>query len=200
MNKDGNLTEIGVQEAYRIAGETVRAANQIKSQDGSPREDRANAAKQKSQELKRFADYDYDTAEFFIRYFKFITSECDFLLPSSQKARLEKLSEDLKNAIALHKKGDIQKLCEDAKQELDNLPEKVSLILVCRDGVSRAHQIEPNHARVLAGKLSQMIDAMRREDGYEAERLFRELADGIRPYLDRELPTANNSIATGLTR
>ncbi len=200
MNKDGNLTEIGVQEAYRIAGETVRAANQIKSQDGSPREDRANAAKQKSQELKRFADYDYDTAEFFIRYFRFITGECDFLLSSSQKARLETLSKDLENAISRHAKGDVQKLCEDAKRELDNLPEKVSLILVCRDGVARAHQIEPNHARVLAGKLSQMIDAMRREDGYEAERLFRELADGIRPYLDRELPTANNSIATGLTR
>lgn len=200
LNKDGNLTERGVQEAYRIAGETVRAANQIKSQDGNIREDRASAAKSKSQELKRFADDDYDTAEFFIRYFKFITGECGFLLSSSQKARLETLSKDLENAIARHAKGDVQKLCEDAKQELENLPEKVSLILVCRDGVARAHQIEPNHARVLAGKLSQMIDAMRREDGYEAERLFRELAEGIRPYLDRELPTANNSIATGLTR
>ncbi len=110
------------------------------------------------------------------------------------------MSEDLKNAIARHAKGDIQKLCEDARRELDNLPEKVSLILVCRDGIARAHQIEPNNARVLAGKFSQMIDALRREDGYEAERLFRELADGIRPYLDRDIPTANNSIATGLTR
>jgi molecular chaperone DnaK len=200
LNKDGNLTEHGVQEVYRIAGETVKAANQIKTQDGNTHQDRANAAKEKSQELKRFADDDYDTAEFFIRYFKFITEECEFLLPSSQKTRLETLSKDLKNAIARHQKGEIQKLCEDAKQELDNLPEKVSLILACRDGVSRAHQIEPNKARVLAGKLSQMIDALRREDGYEAERLFRELAEGIRPYLDRDIPTTNNSIATGLTR
>ncbi len=45
-----------------------------------------------------------------------------------------------------------------------------------------------------------MIDAMRREDGYEAQRLFEELAADIRPYLDRDIPTANNNIATGLTR
>ena len=138
LNRDGNLTEHGVQEAYRIAGETVKAANGIKTQDGNIREDRAIAAKAKSQELKRFADNDYDTAEFFIRYFKFITEECGFLLSSSQKGRLETLSRDLENAIAHHRKGEMQKLCEDAKRELDNLPEKVSLILACRDGVSRA--------------------------------------------------------------
>ena len=200
LNKDGNLTEHGVQEAYRIAGETVKAANQIRSQDGETHEDRASTAREKSQELKRFADDDYDTAEFFVRYFEFITEDCGFLLPSSQKTRLETLSRDLKNAIARHQKGEMQKLCEDAKRELDNLPEKVNLILVCRDGVSRAYQIEPNKARVMSGKLSQMIDAMRREDGYEAQRLFEDLVQDIRPYMDRDIPTSNNSIATGLTR
>jgi molecular chaperone DnaK len=200
LNEDGNLTESGVQEAYRIAGETVKAANQI-TQGGNIHQDRANAAKEKSQELKRFADDDYDTAEFFIRYFEFIIENCDFLLPSSQKKRLETLHQDIKNAIANHRKGEMQKLCEDARRELDNLPEKVSLILACRDGVSRAHQIEPSKARVMASKLSQMIDAMRREDGYEAERLFRELAEDVSHYLDRQIPTSsNNSIATGITR
>ena len=200
LNKDGNLTEHGVKEAYRLAGETVKAANQTKSDDGRINEDRASVAQAKSQELKRFADDDYETAESYIRYFKFITEECDFLLPSSQKARLETLSKDLQNAIANHRKGEMQKLCEDAKRELDNLPEQVSLILACRDGVSRAYQIEPSKARVLSGKLSQMIDAMRREDGYEADKLFKELAKDISHYLDRELPTGSNSIATGLTR
>ncbi|BAZ44483.1 molecular chaperone DnaK [Chondrocystis sp. NIES-4102] len=200
LNREGNLTESGVQEAYRIAGETVKAANQIKTQDGNIHQDRASVAKAKSQELKRFADDDYDTAKFFIRYFEFIIDDCDFLLPSSQKIRLQTLHQNLKNAIANHCKGEMQKLCEDAKRELDNLPEKVSLILACRDGVFRAHQIEPNKARVMAGKLSQMIEAMKHEDGYEAERLFRELAEDVSHYLDRQLPTTNNSIATGITR
>jgi len=173
LNRDGNLTEHGVLEVYRIAGETVKAANQIKTQDGNIHQDLASAAEEKSKELKRFADDDYDSAEFFIRYFKFITEECDFLLSSSQKARLGTLSKDLENAIARHAKGDMQKLCEDARRELDNLPEKVSLILACRDGVSRAHQIEPSKARIMAGKLSQMINAMRREDGYPASKKLR---------------------------
>ena len=135
-----------------------------------------------------------------MRYFEFVTEDCGFLLPTSQKEKLSTLCENLKNAIANHRKGEMQKLSEDARRELENLPEQVSLILVCRDGVARAHQIEPNNARVLAGKLSQLIDALRREDGYEAQRLFRELIEDIRPYLERDLPTTNNSIATGLTR
>ena len=200
LNKNGNLTEHGVQEAYRIAGETVKAANQIKSLDGNIHQDRATVAKEKFQELKRFADDDYDTAQFFVRYFKFIIEDCGFLLPDPQKRRLEILHQDLENAIANHRKGEIQKLCEDAKRELDNLPEKVSLILVCRDGVSRAYQIEPNKAKVMSGKLFQMIDAMRREDGYEAQRLFEDLVRDIRPYMDRDIPTSSNSIATGITR
>ena len=200
LNRDGNLTQAGVQKAYRIAGETVRAANQIKSQDGKIQQDRVNVAKEKSQELKRFADDDYDTAEFFVRYLEFITEDCGFLLPSSQKERLERLCQDLRKAIANHRKGEMQKLSEDARREIENLPESVQMILACRDGVARAHQIAPNQARAMAVKLSQMIEAMKREDGYEAQRLFKELAEDIRPYLDRELPTANNSIATGLTR
>ena len=200
LNQDGNLTQHGVQEAYRIAGETVKAANQIKTQDGNIREDRASAAKAKSQELKRFADNDYDIAEYYVRYFEFVTGECGFLLPTSQKERLSTLCENLKNAIAFYRKGEMQKLSEDARRELDNLPEQVSLILACRDGVARAHQIAPNQARVMAVKLSQTLNALKREDDYEAQRLFKELIEDIRPYLDRDIPTTNNSIATGLTR
>ena len=190
LDTEGNLTESGSKKANDLAREALQAASR-----GNMSE-----AKGKLRELEIFADDDYDTAKFFIAYFKFITGECGFLLPSSQKGRLEKLSQDLEGAISRNAKGDIQKLCEDAEQELKNLPEKVSLILACRDGVSRAHQIEPNHARVLAGKLSQMIEAMRREDGREAQRLFEELAKGIEPYITQALPTTNNSIATGLTR
>ncbi|MBE9166012.1 hypothetical protein IQ238_00185 [Pleurocapsales cyanobacterium LEGE 06147] len=134
----------------------------------------------------------------FVGYFEFITDDCGFLLPSSQKERLETLCRDLKNAIANHRKGEMQKLSEDAKREIENLPDKIKIILACRDGIARAYQIEPNQARAMEAKLWQMIDAMRRDNEYEAERLFRELAQDIRPYLEREIPTV--SIATGLTR
>ncbi len=198
LNEENKLTKLGVEEANRLAGKTVDAANQIKDKDGNTRIDRLHAAKENLQKLKNLANDDYHVAEFYISDFEFVLENCDFLLYPSQKELLQTLCRDLKNAI--NNSNVSEKLIENARRELKNLPEKVQIILACRDGVARAHQVEPNHGRVLAGKLSQMIDALKREDGYEAERLFRELADGIRPYLDRELPTSNNSIATGLTR
>ena len=200
LNEEGKLTEYGVQEAYRIAGEIVKAANQIKLSNGIIQQDRAIAARNKSRELKRFADEDYDAAEFYLRYFQFVIDECDFLLHPQQKERVSRLYWNLKEAIANYRKGKLDKLCGDAKREADNLPEQVISILACRDGISKAHQIEPDKAKTMASKLSQMIDALRRKDGYQADRLFRELAKDIRPYLDREFPLGKNTIAIGLTR
>jgi molecular chaperone DnaK len=200
LNQDGKLTEYGVQEAYRIAGEIVKAANQIKSSDGKIQQDRANVARAKSRELKRFADNDYDAAEFYVRYFDFVLHECDFLLHPEQRERVAKLCWNLKDAIANERKGKIEPLCQEAKREIDNFPESVTSILACRDGISRAQEIEPNQARIMAAKLSQMIDALRQEDGYEADKLFRELVKDIHPYLDREIPSGKNIIATGLTK
>ena len=200
LNKEGKLTEYGVQEAYRIAGEIVKAANQIMLPDGKIQQDRAIAARDKTKELKRFADRDYDAAEFYMRYFQFVIDECDFLLHPQHQERISRLYWNLKEAIALYRQGELEKLCEDAKREADNLPEQVMSILACRDGVFRAHQIEPNKAKVMANKLSQMIDALRRKDGDRADKLFRELAKDIRPYLDREFPIGQNTIAIGLTR
>jgi molecular chaperone DnaK len=54
LNRDNNLTPINVQKAHILAGETICAASQIRSQDGKIREDRASAAKAKLQELKTF--------------------------------------------------------------------------------------------------------------------------------------------------
>ena len=150
--------------------------------------------------MKRFADEDYDAAEFYVRYFEYVIDECSFLLHPEQKERVSKLHWDLKDAIANYRKGELEKLCQDAKRELGNLPEQVTLILACRDGISRAHQIEPSKAKIMAGKLSQMIDALKNNEGYQADKLFRELAQDIRPYLDQELPVGKNTITTGLTK
>ncbi|MCC0177078.1 Hsp70 family protein [Waterburya agarophytonicola K14] len=200
LNQDGNLTQHGVKEAYRIAGETVKAANQIKSPDGKIQGDRVTVAKEKYQELKRFADDDYDTAEFYVGCLRFIAGECGFLLDLDLRSRLSSLCRDLENAIANHRKGEMQKLGEDTRRELNNLPEKIGLILACRNGVARAHQIAPHESKVLVAKLSQMMEAIKQEDSYAADRMFGELARDIEPYLDRDLSSANNIIVTGLTK
>jgi len=120
------------------------------------------------------------------------------MLPETQKERLQRLTQQLKDAIATNNLSALQKLSEDGKRELENLPDAVKLVVFLKDAIARAHQLAPTQARVMEGKFWQMINASKRQDGYEAERLFRELLEDIRPYLDQEIPTA--SIATGLRR
>ena len=94
----------------------------------------------------------------------------------------------------------MQKFCKEARRELYNLPEKVTSILTCRNGVSIAHKIEPIQGRIMENLLAQTIDAMRQEDDCEADKLFKELAKDVNYYLSRPRFTHNNSIHVGITR
>ena len=198
LNKDGNLTEIGVQRAYEIAGEAVRAANQIRGEDDKAQKDRLQVAQEKMKELEAFASGDQEIAKFFAREFEFVLKKCGYLIPEAQKERLQNLTQQLREVIATNNISAMQKLSEDAKRELENLPDVVRLILVCKDAIAQAHGINPTQARAMAGKFSQMMSALERRDGYEADRLLRELLPDVSQYLDQEIPTA--SIATGLSR
>ena len=196
LNQEGKLTEKGVQKAYKLAGEVVYTANQIQGQNGKVQADRLNTAQEKLKELEKFACDDYHRAQEFLSAFEFVLECCDFLLPDSQKQRLQNLCSQIKDAIATNNLSAIQKLSEDAKQELNNLPELVTLILVCKDAIARAYQVAPTQASAMAGKFSQMIEALKRQDRYEAEGLLRELLGDMRPYLEQEITTG--SISTGL--
>ena len=198
LNQEGRLTEKGVQEACKLAGEVVYTANQIRGQNGQVRADRLHAAQEKLKELERFACDDYDTAKFFVNEFEFVIENCGFMIPASQESELQKLIQELKTVIATNNLSAIQKLSEDAKQELKNLPEPVKLILMCKDVIARAYQVAPTQASAMASKFSQMIEALKRQDGYEAERLLQDLLVDMRPYLGQEVPTG--SIATGIRR
>ncbi|MFW6360074.1 MAG: Hsp70 family protein, partial [Chroococcales cyanobacterium] len=159
LNEEGNLTELGVQEAYQIAGDVVRASNQIQK-DGKVQSDRLQVAKSKLKELETFACEEYELARDWIRDFTFVTEDLAFLLLEGQKERLERLTKQLEEAIASSNLSAVQKLLEDAKQEVKNLPELVQLMIACRVAIVRANTLNPTKARVMAGKLSQMLYAL----------------------------------------
>ncbi|MGF1481373.1 MAG: Hsp70 family protein, partial [Cyanophyceae cyanobacterium] len=181
LNQEGQLTEKGVQEAYTLAGEAVDAANQTRNQNGQVQADRLDFAQEKLKELERFASEDYHLAQSYLSAFEFVLEECDFLLPDAQQQRIRSLCSQLEEAIATNNLSAIQKLSEDAQRELKNLPEPVKLILMCKDAISRAYQVAPTQANAMASKLSQIVAALKRQDGYEAERLFQELLVDMRP-------------------
>jgi molecular chaperone DnaK len=130
--------------------------------------------------------------------FRFILEVCDQYLPDDQKIRLRRLIEELEIAVRNNNLSAIQKLVEDGNRESKNLPDIVNLILACREGVARANKINPSAARVLSIKFGQMLDAMKRGNGSEAERILSEIIPELQHYLGQDLPTMN--IATGLTK
>ncbi|MEB3886225.1 Hsp70 family protein [Lyngbya sp. CCY1209] len=197
LNDASNLTEIGVQRANEIAGEVVRASNQI-YRGGKVQGDRLNHAQNKLKELQEFASDEFEIAKIFITRFELALKVCDRLLHEDQKYRLRNLVSQLQQALDSKNIAGLQKLIEDGKQEFDNLPDIVQLIVVIPEEIAKIHHINPSHAGGLQVKFTQMLNALRQGNPAEADALLRELQAEIIPYLDRELPAG--TIATGLTR
>lgn len=198
LNQAANLTETGVQTAYEIAGAAISASNQIRGQNNKPQADRVAVAQAKLQELKTFASEDRDVAQLFVREFEFLMEHCSFMLPDGQKQRIESLTKQLKDAIAIHNLSAMQKLAEDAERELKNMPEEIQKLLIAKDAIGKAHSVDPTRAGFMADKLHRLIHAIEHEKINEANRLWNELIPDIREYGLREFSAAN--IATGITR
>lgn len=197
LNQEGNLTEYGVQNANELAGEIVRASNQIYL-NGVLQRDRQQVAEEKLKELEAFACGDRDTILMYLRDFNFVLEFCSHIMHEDQVNRLKILVSEMQNAVDSNNISAMQRLAEDGSREFDNLPDLVRILLLIRFGVARACRIAPSHGKVLETKFINLLDAMERGDGNTSDRLYRELLEEIREYIDQDLPTG--VVATGLTR
>ncbi|AFZ54054.1 Hsp70 family protein [Cyanobacterium aponinum] len=197
LNQEGNLTEYGVQNANELAGEIVRASNQIYL-NGVLQRDRQQVAEEKLKELEAFACGDRDTILMYLRDFNFALEFCSHIMHEDQVNRLKILVSEMQNAVDSNNVSAMQRLAEDGSREFDNLPDLVRILLLIRFGVARACRIAPSHGKVLETKFINLLDAMERGDGNTSDRLYRELLEEIREYIDQDLPTG--VVATGLTR
>ncbi|MDJ0510571.1 MAG: Hsp70 family protein [Crocosphaera sp.] len=198
LNQPGKLTQIGVERACKIAGEVVRSANQIKKEDGGNRQDRIDAAKERLQELEMLASDDINNAQYYVYIFDLTVEHCRFLIPESQVIEIEKLNKNLKEAIAKKNIAELQKLCEDAKREAQNLPPMVQCILAASEAIFRAQNINPHDAQQMSVKLNKLIEALKRNNSLESQSIWNQLSPDVSQYLNRPIPTTN--ITTGLTR
>ena len=198
LNQKGTLTELGVQEAYRIAGEAIQATNQFRVQNGSVAEDRRQVAKQKVKELERLASNDYNLAGSLVIDLEFVLKTCAVLISDSQQGRITSICDQLNKAIADSNLSAIQKLIEDANREFENLPELVKIVSLCANAVTQAHRIDSTQASLMNAKFNQMLSAIERGNTHQAEQLLQELLPDVQRYLDQELPT--RSIATGIKK
>ncbi|MEH2289425.1 hypothetical protein [Nostoc sp.] len=111
---------------------------------------------------------------------------------------MQKLSQELQDAINTNNLSKMKSKSEDARRELDNLPDEVKLIQACLLAIRQAHAVAPTQANAMSDKLFRMLAAMESDERQEANRLWNELQPDIQRWLNEELPS--NSIVTGITR
>lgn len=198
LNENSNLTEYGAEYVNELAGEIVRASNQIRLNGGQLQGDRILVAEEKLKELQKMASKDYSLVEEYLRDFEFAMEYCSDHMHEDQISRLKMLVSHMKQAI---NKGDfsaMQKLAEDGKQEYDNLPNFVHVLILIHYGVRRANRIAPAHGKVLENKFVNVLEALKRGDTATVDKILPDLVEEVREYIDQDLPTG--IVATGLTR
>ncbi len=196
---DQNLTHLGVEEALKLALPVVQLSNQII--DPKTGEERSDLRDRAGANLKKFQvsmSKERLEAEFLINECDRIVKLCDSIIPEPQQERLQKLSQQLQDAIDSNNLSRMESHSEDARRELDNLPDEVKLIQACFLAIRQARAVAPTQANAMSDKLSRMLGAMESDDGNEANRLWSELQPDVQRWLNEELP--NNSIVTGLTQ
>ncbi|MBN3963348.1 Hsp70 family protein [Nostoc sp. NMS8] len=196
---DQNLTHIGVEEALKLALPVVQLTNQII--DPKTREERSDLRDRASANLKKFQvsmSKESLEAEYLMNECDRVVKLCGSIIPQPQQERLQKLSQELQDAINTNNLSKMESQSEDARRELDNLPDEVQLIQACLLAIRQAHAVAPTQANAMSDKLSRMLGAMESDDGNEANRLWNELQLDVKRWINEELPS--NSIVTGLTR
>jgi molecular chaperone DnaK len=196
LNEEGRLTERGVREAYRIAGEAVQATNQIRDRDGQIAEDRRQVAHQKLQELEKLASNDYNLAHTLMRDLNFVLNACPSLISDEQKGRIISICDQLQKAISDSNLSAVREITKDANREFENLPELVKFVSICADAIVQARTIDPTQANLMSTKLDQLCGAIERGNLHQAEQFAQELWPDVKQYLDRELPA--RAIAIGI--
>ncbi|MCC5601288.1 Hsp70 family protein [Nostoc favosum] len=194
-----NLTHLGVEEALKLALPVVESTNKII--DPNTGEERGYLRDDASANLKKFQvsmSKERLEAEYLIDKCDRVVQLCGSIIPQPQQERLQKLSQELQDAINTNNLSKMESKSEDARRELDNLPDEVKLIQACFLAIRQAYAVAPTQANAMSDKLSRMLAAMKSDDGQEANRLWSELQPDIQRWLNHELPS--NSIVTGLTR
>ncbi|WP_329608375.1 Hsp70 family protein [Nostoc sp. CMAA1605] len=194
-----DLTQLGVEEALKLAVPVVQSANQIFDyRTGTERTDLSTRAKASLQKLQVSMSRESLEAEYQMNECDRILKVCPFLIPEPQQERLQKLIQDLRTAINAYDLSRMESYSEDARRELKTLPDEVQLIQIALMAIRQAKQVAPTQASAMSDKLFRLLDELERGNSQEAERLWQELLPDVERWLNQELPS--NTIATGITR
>jgi len=196
LNQEGQLTVQGVEQIYQLAGEIVQASNSMIGDDGRVLEDRKRVAYEKLKQFRTYTSDDHSLAYYFLSRFEFAIKHCHPLIPQEQQVRIKNIVANLEGAIEKDNLSGLQKIVEDAKQENDNLPDMVTLILLCRLGINNAAKINPTAANAMTDKFARMLYALEHRDMQEVQNFLQELFPEVEKYLN-QVPDRNLKVLIG---
>jgi molecular chaperone DnaK len=198
LNERGTLTQYGVKQASEIAARTINATNQMIDEGGEIRIDRQQIAQLALAELNTLASEKINGAKNYIDYFNFALNVGGGYTSESQRQRIKNLVTQLELVINNNNYSKIDKLHDEAKQEFENLPEIIHLLIFCRDGLNIANTINPSEANIINTKFRGVLNNIERGNLLEVEKLLREVLILVSPYFDQEM--SSGKIAKGLTK
>jgi molecular chaperone DnaK len=194
-----DLTTVGVEEALKLAVPVVQLTNQIiDPKTGEVRSDLQDRAGEHLRKFQVSMSKERLEAESLVNECDRVLKLCSFMIPSPQRERLQKLSQELEDGINTNNLAKMEIYSEDTRRELDNLPNEVQLVQASLLAIRLANTVAPTQANAMSDKLYRMINAMENGDHNESDRLWRELHPDVKHWLNQDLP--NNIIVTGLTR
>ncbi|MEJ1931560.1 Hsp70 family protein [Nostoc sp. NIES-2111] len=194
-----DLTQLGVEEALKLAVPIVQSANEIiDSRTNEVRPDIRDRARESLRKFQISMSKESLEAESLAIECDRLMTVCPFLIPQPQQERLQKQSQELKAAIKAYDLSRIEAYSEDTRRELNNLSDEAQLIQASLLAIRQARQIAPTQASAMSDRLYRLLDAMERDSRQEAERLWQELQPDVQLWLNEELPS--NIIATGISR
>jgi molecular chaperone DnaK len=198
LNEIG-LTKIGVAAATEKISAVVKSANRIvDKKTGDVRPDMRQAAQQELESLKVMMSEERLDAELYINEIEILLRLCGELIPTAQNQRLQRLLQELQEAIDKNNISGMQVSLERVRQEINNLPERVTLIGLLMTGVRKANQINPSESQVMASKLDRLITAMKNNQDMQVSRIVEDLFPMVERYVDT--PMSSAAISTGLSR
>ncbi|MDF5727985.1 MAG: Hsp70 family protein [Rhizonema sp. PD38] len=196
---DQPLTPLGVEDALRLAVPVVQLANEII--DPNTGEERIDLYVRAHVSLQRFQismSKERLEAESFIQQCEQIMKLCKSMIPQLQQKQLQRICDELQDAIHTNDISKIKFKTEEAEEQLDFLPKEVKLIQACLIAIYQANVVAPTQASAMSDRLFRMVRAIESGDVGEGSRLWSELEPDISCWLGQKLP--NNRIVTGLTR
>lgn len=140
-----NLTHIGVEETLKLALPVVESTNKII--DPNTGEERSYLRDDASANLKKFQvsmSKERLEAEFLVNECDRVVKLCGSIIPQLQQQRLQKLSQELQDTIDTNNLSKMESKSEDARRELENLPDEVKLISALYQNSPRRSHIAAN--------------------------------------------------------